>query len=104
MGNFRRFWDNALVTGTNSVKYYLRYDTSRIGIGTSSVNSKLSVKDPSLAQLELINDESTNKYIRFQVDNTGKLKLNNYGNSGSTFYIDGKKSVTYSCRYNCRKT
>ena len=86
-------WDNDLVTNTNSIKYYLRYDTSRIGIGTSSVNSKLSVKDPSLAQLELINDESSNKYVRFQVDNTGKLKLNNYGNSGSTFYIDGVDSL-----------
>lgn len=86
-------WDNDLVTNTNSIKYYLRYDTSRIGIGTSSVNSKLSVKDPSLAQLELINDETSNKYVRFQVDNNGILKLNNYSNSGSTLYIDGNDSL-----------
>ena len=86
-------WDNDLITDTNSIKYYLRYDTSRIGIGTSTTNSKLSVKDSSMAQLELINDSSTNKYVRFNVDNLGKLKLTNYADSGSTLYLDGNDSI-----------
>ena len=84
-------WSKDVVTGTSISKFYLKYDTSRVGIGITETNSKLNIRDTSIAQLELSYDDT--KYVKFTVDNMGKLQLQNFSDAGSTLYLAGTDSL-----------